>query len=527
MTGSLDGRRGAALTPAHIDRIGGLFSHWAADAPGGIVALIERGKVVHLRCRGLANLEHGIPVAEDTRYPICSLTKTFTGAACALLHQQGRLDLDAEVRRYVPELAVEAPVTVRHLLNMTSGLRDSIDAMVLRGIWYRYPESLPDVFDLAFAQTTQSFPTGSRYTYSNINFHLAALIIERVTGMAYEAFLADAFWRPLGMNDTLRRDSTTIPVPKLADGYATIPGGGWHKGVWSFGFSGAGSLVSTVGDLVRWQGMFRANEALVAMMAEPGRLSGGGHTQYGLGLSARPYRGVTVQAHGGGVPGYRTMFARIPELDVGVIIFASRDDTDLYAKLRAIVDVVLGEEAPQPVPPLPAIGGRWLNRASGEPIGVACDGGAIRVDKMGVGLTLRPDADGAFEDAWGNFRSVLRVEADGALWLDFGGEVGRYERIEGAVAVSGDVTGLYHCADMRSDAEVFVRDGTLVLRFGLAFRREAEVALEPLAADMFFARYQRPWANHQFAVRFQRHARGVARMVVSSSLLKDTVFTRV
>src|SRR5215469_16550472 len=91
------------LTPANVERIDAFFSHWAPDAPGGNVALIERGQVVHLRCRGLANLEHGIAVAEDTRYPICSITKTFTGAACALLHHERRLDLDAEVRRYVPE----------------------------------------------------------------------------------------------------------------------------------------------------------------------------------------------------------------------------------------------------------------------------------------------------------------------------------------------------------------------------------------------------------------------------------------
>jgi CubicO group peptidase (beta-lactamase class C family) len=508
-----------------------LFSHWAADAPGGLVALIERGEVVHLRCQGLANLEHGIAVTKDTRYPICSITKTFTGAACALLHHEGRLDLDADVRRYVPELMPESPVNVRHLVNMTSGLRDSIDAMVLRGIWYRYPESWPDILDLAFAQTTQSYPTGSRYTYSNINFHLAAVIIERVTGMTYEEFLAEAFWQPLGMQDTLRRDSTTIPVPRLADGYATATGGGWHKGIWSFGFSGAGGLVSTVGDLVRWHGMFRTggvrSAPLVAMMAEPGVLSGGGRTQYGLGLGVRPYRGITVQAHGGGVPGYRTMFARIPELDTGVIIFASRDDTDLYARLRVIIDILLGQDEPVHARPPSDIGGHYLNRVSGEPITVTCDGVAIRADKMGTGLTLHPVGDGTFVDTWANFRSTLRIEADGALWLDFGGETGRYERIEAPIEVSTDVTGLYHCADMRSDAEVFAQGEKLMLRFGLAFRREAEVALEPLAPDMFIARYLRPWANHVFAVRFVRNAPGIARMVISSALLKNTVFARI
>src|SRR5271154_6164271 len=105
------------LTAAQIASIDRLFSSWSPQAPGGAIALLSGGEVVHQHCGGLANLEHDVPVSPATRFHICSITKTFVGAACALLHHQGRLDLDADVRTYVPELRLEAPVKLRHMLN--------------------------------------------------------------------------------------------------------------------------------------------------------------------------------------------------------------------------------------------------------------------------------------------------------------------------------------------------------------------------------------------------------------------------
>src|SRR5450756_431108 len=104
------------LTDDQKQRIDGLFAGWTADAPGGSLALLSGGAVAYQRCFGLANLEHGVPVTEATRFHIASITKTFTAAACALLHHQGRLDIDADARSYVPELRPQSPVKVRHLL---------------------------------------------------------------------------------------------------------------------------------------------------------------------------------------------------------------------------------------------------------------------------------------------------------------------------------------------------------------------------------------------------------------------------
>jgi CubicO group peptidase (beta-lactamase class C family) len=521
---------------ARVDR---LFAGWTDDGPGGVLVLLRNGETVLARCFGRASVEHLVPVTAATRFHICSITKTFTGAACALLRLQGRLRLDADVRTYVPELP-HAGITVRDLLNMTSGLRDSIDSLVLGGFWYRRLGVAPDLLDLIVAQTTLSFPTGTRYSYTNINFNLLALIVERVSGQNFDGFLADAFWRPLGMDKTMLRESTTTVVADLAEPYVPAPAG-WEKGPWSFGVSGAGGLVATAGDLVRWHGMFDAGGMhglpIVDAMTEPGRLADGTPTQYGLGIGLRPYRGVTVQVHGGGAPGYRTMFARVPERDFALVVLANRSDFDPYARLRDVIDICLGETlAPPPVLPLgldPAtIDGRYLDPNSGEPLTLACNpaAGTIALDKLGLGLTLRPDGGGGFVDDWANFRSTLRIDPDGpALHLDVGGQVGRYEPFTPCAPTAEDraaVLGRYRCVDMRAEAEVLERDGVLTLRFGPAFNRAAEVRLEPLRRDMFLARHALPSTNYSFAIRFDRRAGRAVGFRVSSSLLKDTAFVR-
>lgn len=537
-------RRVTALSRSQAADIDRLFETWSAEGPGGVVALQRQGEVVYRRRYGLANLEHAVPVADNARFPICSITKTFTGAACALLHHKKRLDLDAEVRDYLPELRLTAPMRVRHLLNMTSGLRDSVESMMVRGGWYRRLRSEQDLIDLAFAQTTQSFPTGQRYAYTNINFNLATLIIERVSGLSYADYLARTFWQPLGMNDTLMRDTSELPVARLADAYVAAPEG-WLKGLWSFGLSGAGSLVSTVDDLLRWQGFFRAGgidgAPIVPMMAEAGVLSDGSPIQYGLGLGVRPYRGVTILAHGGGVPGYRAMFARVPERDLGLVILANRHDKDLYVCMREIVDICLDGELPLGKPAraaadLSALDGRYLDRQSGEPIAVRFDAvsGSLKLEKLGTVLSLHPAADGTLVDGWANFRSTLHIEPTPAgrptLRLDFGGQRGIYEPIDPYDASAEDLAaavGIYRCADLRSEAEISLRNGAPVIRFGQAFHAEAELPLAPLAKDMFLAGYERPWTKHPYAVRFQRSGSGtISRLLVSSDLLKDTLFVR-
>ncbi len=519
-----------------IARVEALFAGWGAEAPGGALSLLRGGEVVLERRFGQANLEHAVPVAADTRFRIASITKTFVGAACALLHHQGRLDIDADITSWIPELRPQTPTRLRHLLTMTSGLRDSMESMVLRGTWFRYPRSSQDLLELIFAQTTQCWPTGERWVYTNINFNLAALVIERVTGQAFDAFLAEQFWRPLGMADTLLCDSNTQSVPRLADPYVPAPEG-WQKGTWSFGLSGAGGLVSTVADLARWQGMFRQGGLhganLVEQMSRRGVLNSGERPHYGLGLMVRPYRGATVLHHGGGLPGYKAMFALVPEHDFGLVLLSNREDPDSTGLLRRVLDICL-EDVLQPAPApaatvSTALAGHYLDRQSGELATVSVDAaeGVLKLDKLGTTLNFRPDEDGGFMDGWAHFLARLRVTQEGGLALAFGGQQGVFQPVPPYVPADvADILGLYRNAAMRSEVEILRRDGAVLLRLGPAFHREAELPMEPIAEDIWQAVQRRPWGNAQYAVRLRRHAGAVESVLLSSDRLKDAVFHR-
>lgn len=530
--------------------IDALFAGWGDDAPGGALTLLRGGEVVLERRFGLANLEHGVPVGPATRFHIASVTKTFVGAACALLHHQRRLDLDADIRTVIPELRPESPTKLRHLLTMTSGLRDSMESMMLRGTWYRYPRSSQDLLDLIFAQTTQCWPTGQRWVYTNINFNLAALAIERASGQAFDAFLAENFWQPLGMADTLLRDSNTQSVPGLADAYIPV-GRGWQKGSWAFGLSGAGGLVSTVPDLVRWHGMIRQGwlhgAPLVQIMRERGVLNSGERPHYGLGLMVRPYRGATVLHHSGGLPGYKAMFAHVPEHDFGLVLLTNRDDTDASLVLRRAVDTCLGGVLEGPSPEaraaaarpslgvsLEGLAGRYLDPVSGEPATVTVDqaDGTVKFEKLGTTTNFRPDGPARMIDAWASYAAELRLlprqGGPVALQLSLGGQTGVWERVAPQPAVDpAPILGQYRNAEMKSEVELLLRDGVPTLRLGPAFHREAELAMEPIAPDVFLARQERPGANAQYAVRVLRHAGAVEAVLISSDRLKDARFHRI
>lgn len=544
------------LSQDRADKIDALLAPWAAPGqPGCALALMRGAEMIYQRCVGLANIEHGVPIRPETRFHIASITKTFVGAAAVLLHRRGKLSIDADVRAYVPELTLPASLTLRQMLNMISGLRDSMESMVLRGVWFRYPRSNQDLLDLAYAQRSLCWPSGQRYVYTNINFNLLALVIERVSGRPFVDVIAENIWKPLGMGATLLREANTVIVPGLADAY--VPhNGGLDKGTWAFGLSGAGGFVSNLPDLLRWQGMFRsgaiAGEPVVDMMSERGKLTDGRRVNYGLGLGVRRHRGVTVLCHGGALPGYRAMFCRVPERDFGFVLLCNRDDADPYLRMQQILDIALDGELPEPglvegarkrlgavtVPAavLDGLGGRYLDAKSSEPLDVTFDRATatINADKLGYALALRPSGPDTFADTWPNVDTELRIEAlaDGGarLHLDFGGQTGVFERLhpyQPAPGALADAVGSYWAEDLKAPAEVMLRTGKLVLRFGHAFHGDAEMELAPLSPDQFLIARDDSGFKKRYAVRFQRAGKNVLGISISSDRLKDTWFARV
>ena len=187
LTGMTYGQGIAPSTEAHIDR---LFERATADTPGCVVGVAQAGKPAWIKAYGMADLEHGVPNTASTIFEAGSVSKQFTAAAIALLAQDGKLGLDDAVRKYIPELPdYGAPLTIRHMLNHTSGLRDWGEVARIGGL----PRGSrvytnADVLDIASRQSVLNFTPGTHWSYSNTGYNLAAIIVERISGKSFSTF---------------------------------------------------------------------------------------------------------------------------------------------------------------------------------------------------------------------------------------------------------------------------------------------------------------------------------------------------
>jgi CubicO group peptidase (beta-lactamase class C family) len=202
--------------------------HVTDGAPGHAAGVYRGGVLVAHAAAGCAVIEHDVPIGAGTVFDIASASKQFTAACLLLLQRDGMLSLDEDVHRYLPELLLPVPVTLRQCLSHTSGLREYYSLCELAGV----PEAGMDearLMGLLAGQTSLNFPPGTGWSYSNSGFVLAAAALRRVSGRSLAEFAADRVFGPLGMRATRFRDDLALPVPGLATGYTPAPGGGWHR----------------------------------------------------------------------------------------------------------------------------------------------------------------------------------------------------------------------------------------------------------------------------------------------------------
>ena len=327
------------------------------DEPGVAVSVTRGAHVIARRHVGLASLPHRVPIGPRTRFHIVSVSKTFMAAAVLVLAARGALRLDDDVRRHLPELPPEVSpggaLTIRHLLSMTSGLRDVLEIERLRGVWDTAPSRTRDLLDLARRITGVSAPPGAQYMYANVNVLLLDELVARVSGMPAEAFRRAVLYEPLGLVDTAARPHEGLVVPDMAEPYVPDGAGGWSRATDLLGIA-ADPLTTSPEDLTRWVLALRAGAvggiAVTAAMAERTRLRDGTPIHYGLGLAVRRYRGLTVLCHSGSQPGYKAHIAYVPERDVGVVILSNREDTRPAALAASILEEAIGRDFPGPHP---------------------------------------------------------------------------------------------------------------------------------------------------------------------------------
>ena len=319
--------------PALASRVDSLFAQWRGTAtPGCAIGVSHRGRVVLQRAYGMADVESGTPMTPGTVVHAASVAKSFTAMAILLLARDGKLSLDDDVRRYLPELPdykarYGTPVTIRQLLNHTSGMRDLFEMLILaRGRFEEERITDAEAMAVIGRQLALNFPPGTQYGYSNTGYFLAAHIVERVSGERFSAFTAKRIFAPLGLTNTRFRDDVATLVPGRALGYARR-GTEWRTSVPNYDVVGSTNLLTTVGDLLRWAENLAhprvGDSSLVRQMITPAVLAGGDTTQYGFGLSLITDRGVAVAEHEGRDPGFRAYLGWYREPGVAVALLCN------------------------------------------------------------------------------------------------------------------------------------------------------------------------------------------------------------
>ncbi|MBL8264836.1 serine hydrolase domain-containing protein [Steroidobacter sp.] len=341
-------------------RVDEIFKDWArTDGPGCAVTVSQDGKTVLERAYGMADLEQGVANRPDTVFNIASLSKQFTAVSLLLLQEQGKLSLDDDIRKYVSEVPdYGTRITLRHLANHTSGLRDLPEILSLGG--WNWVDAVPQkkALDAIARQKNLNFAPGSQYLYSNSGYYLMAVIVERVSGQTFGEFTRDHIFQPLGMLHSRFYDDRRMIMKSRAIGHMKLPGGGF--GVWrpTYEIVGDGALLTTAQDLQIWARNFlepklgRHPQQLLADMTQAGVLNDGKKIDYALGLSVEIYRGSPAVSHGGGIPGYATFMLHLPEQKFASIVLCNVGGGPARKAAGAIADIYLegkfpnGPEAP-------------------------------------------------------------------------------------------------------------------------------------------------------------------------------------
>jgi len=319
------------------------------DTPGCSLAILQHGRIAYKKGFGKANLEYATPITPQTIFHVASVSKQFTAMAIVLLAQSGKIDLDDEVRKYIPELPdFERKITIRHLIHHTSGLRDQWELLILAGWRMDDVITTADILELVKNQKELNFAPGSEYLYCNSGYTLLALIVERVTGKSFREYCRENLFEPLGMVNTHFHDDHTEIVRNRAYSYAPKEGGGFKHSVLSYATAGATSLFTTAEDLACWDENFYSGQvggdAAIGQMHEQGVLNDKDLISYAFGLVVSQYRGLKIVEHSGGDAGFRSHLLRFPDEHFAVVILCNLSTMKPGILCRQIADLYLDEE---------------------------------------------------------------------------------------------------------------------------------------------------------------------------------------
>ena len=499
--------------------------------PGAAVGVVRSGKTIHRGGFGLASVELGVPISPQTVFSIASVTKQFTCAIALMMAQDGRLDLDADIRRVLPDLPdVGATVSAQHLMRNTAGVRDLLELLRLGGADLSHPISRTGMLGLIRRQRALNFAPGSRFLYSNSNFALLQEMAERVSGRPLRELLAERIFAPLGMERARLREAPDEVIPGFATGYLLRDGALFQAADRKHG-GGEGGIRASLDDLLRWAANFDAARVggadLLRALATPVPYANGRPARYACGLQQLPWRGVETVGHGGLLPGFLTEFLRVPSLGLTVIVMANSDRFSPFVVAREIVDAALdvphARGRPDPVAFAPAVG-LYFAAAAPASFEIAIADEQPVVSANGVPFRLIARDDGRYEALRGGFEFVLSIGDDVMAVEDGAGHRLDYRRIAGGGALPAGLDGAWHSDEVGATWTI---SGDRLTVNG-PFVNGTEWRVLPLDGECARVDMAQSWYRNSLDVRLDRGAGGrPAALLVQGARCRNLRFARV
>jgi CubicO group peptidase (beta-lactamase class C family) len=500
---------------AQVDKV---FEKWdKPTSPGCALGVYKDGQILYKHGYGMADLNEDVPITPATVFHVASMSKQFSAASIVLLAQQGKLALDDDVRKYIPELPdFGQRITIRHLIHHTSGLRDQWALLGLAG--WRYSKDLitdDDVMSVITRQKDLNFKPGDKHVYCNTGYTLLGLIVKRVTGLSLREYTTKNIFEPLGMTHTHFRDDHAEIIKHNAIGYVQEgagPGGDPSKApgnenskpfrisITNFDTTGATSLHTTVEDLLLWDENFYhprvGGPAFLQQMLERGKLNNGETLDYASGLVHGKYKGLPTVDHGGADAGYRSDLTRFPDQHFSAAVLCNSADAAPSSLVRQVADVLLAKDFKTPEsagPPVKAgdpakapaitltaaqmetLSGLYWNREADEFAKISTHDGKLQLGADSDDpLTLQPFEEGHFHIAdrpWGNQLDFHFLPASASqprrIEQSFnGGKPDVFESAEPFTPTAADLTqyaGAYVSEEIDPVYRIVLQDGALKL----------------------------------------------------------------
>lgn len=391
------------------DKVDKIFAQWdTTTTPGCALAVVKDGRIIYKRGYGMAKLEDGIVMTPDKIFDIGSVSKQFTAACVAMLVRDGKVSLDDDVRKYFPALPQYGrPITVRHLIHHSSGLRDYNGLLALAG--FRPESDCPNVdeaMEIICRQKRLNYPTGDEYSYTNTGYFLLGQIVEKVSGKTLNQFSQERIFQPLGMIHTLYQDDHRQIIKNRATGYEQSEKG-YKLNMSNWDETGDGNVYTSVEDLFLWDQAFYNNKLgqdLMEMLQTVGVLNSGKKLDYAFGLVVTDYKGLKNVGHGGAWAGFRAAISRFPDQKFSVICLANLDSIDPSDLCLEVADIYLADlikesakaemEKPAPFPlsqkELEEKAGNYRDERFGQWIAISVDRDKLKASVFGREFVLTP-----------------------------------------------------------------------------------------------------------------------------------------